>query len=126
MFDSVHHVTYLVWDLDSVEAYFQKHFGLHPVHRKNTRPGKPGNISYQVGPTILRFSEPARAASLEFDQLRRYGGPVISHIGLAVANLAKRSEDLKESGGGFAQSGLTISPPGGDRGIDIGRDKSCG
>jgi|ERR1700694_1226283 hypothetical protein len=124
MFKGVHHITYLVWDLPSVETYFKKHFGLDPIQRENMKPGK--SSSYQLGPTVLRFSQPERTASMEYELLRRFGGPVISHIGLAVDDLAKSSQELKEGGVDFTQSEITTSPHGGYDLIDIAAENSCG
>ena len=120
MFQSVHHITYLVWDVDSVGSYFHKIFGLEPLHRRK------GMIGYQIGPTLLRFSEPGHTASMEYEHLRRFGGPVVSHIGLKVENLAKRSQELKEAGADFTQSEITVSPHGGYQLIDIAAEGSCG
>ena len=125
MFQGVHHITYLVWDLDSVEAYFSKHFGLEPIQRENKGPGR--NIAFQVGPTVLRFTQPTRTASgMEYELLRRFGGPVISHIGLVVASLDKTSQELRDGGVDFTQSEVTVSPHGGYELIDIASEGSCG
>jgi|ERR1700694_987105 4-hydroxyphenylpyruvate dioxygenase-like putative hemolysin len=126
MFDSIHHITYLVWDLASVESYFQDHFDLQPIRKEDVGPGRSASISYQIGPTLLRFSEPAHTATMEYEQLRRSGGPVISHIGLGVANLADRSRGLKEAGVDFTQSKVMVSPHGGYKLIDIAAESSCG
>jgi catechol 2,3-dioxygenase-like lactoylglutathione lyase family enzyme len=126
MLQSIHHITYLVWDLDSVEDYFRQHFGLEPTHSENVGRGKARSSSYQIGPTLLRFSQPGRPASMEYEYLRRFGGPVVSHIGLTVDNLAKRSQELKESGVDFTQPEITVSPHGGYELIDIAPEGSCG
>jgi hypothetical protein len=124
MFQGVHHITYLVWDLDSIEGYFREHFGLDPITREDVASGR--SASYDVGETVLRFSQPGRTASVEYELLRRFGGPVVSHFGLVVRDLAKSVQELKAGGIDFTQPEVTVSPHGGYELIDIAPEGSCG
>lgn len=124
MLQGIHHITYLVWDLNSVEAYFRDHFGVDPDRREDSGPVRA--VEYEVGETILRFSQPGRTASIEYELLRRFGGPVISHIGLTVTDLETSVANLRTSGVDFTQSTITSSPHGGYDLIDIAPEESCG
>jgi len=126
MFNYVHHVNHLVYDLPSVEAFFKKHFGLEPIAREEGVAPLPNTMSYQVGPTILRFVEPTHQHSKEFADLWKAGGPVISHIGLAVENIDKKAKELKEAGVDFTQPEPIVSPHGGYKVIDIAPEGSYG
>lgn len=126
MFSHVHHVTYLVWDLESVEKYFRTHFGVEPFNRETPASPKPATLSYHVGPTVLRFEEPGHEHTMEFEHLRRFGGPVISHIGLAVDALGERASQLRAEGVDFTQPEVVPSPHGGYKLIDVAPESSCG
>lgn len=126
VFKYVHHVTYVVWDLDSVEKYFREHFNLEPFSRETPPSPKPPTISYEIGPTVLRFEEPGHEHTMEFEHLRRFGGPVVSHIGLAVDDLGERAAALRQEGVDFTQPEVVPSPHGGYRLIDVAPEGSCG
>jgi hypothetical protein len=120
VFYGIQHITYLVWDLVGVREYFAEHFGLEPVDEDAT------SFDLSIGTTRLRFVRPTHPATAEYDQLRRAGGPVVSHIGLAVDGLGEVVALLRAGGVGFAQSQPVQSPHDGRRVIDLDPTRSCG
>jgi hypothetical protein len=127
MFKYIHHITHVVWDLDSVEAYFDNHFDMKPFEREDPLAPKPRTISYKIGPTVLRFSEPGHQHTMEYENLRRMGGPLVSHYGLAVDDIDDYAKELKKDGMDFTQDEPVVSPHGGEyKVIDIAPEGSCG
>jgi catechol 2,3-dioxygenase-like lactoylglutathione lyase family enzyme len=126
VFRGIHHITYIVWDLTGVRAYFAEHFGLTPVADDERRPGSPARLDFTIGETVLRFVQPSHPASMEYEQIRRAGGPVVSHVGLAVTDLASGVARLRASGVVFAQDDPVRSPRGDYLVIDLDPLHSCG
>jgi hypothetical protein len=115
-----------VWDLNGVRAYFAEHFGLTPAAEDERRPGTPARLDFVIGETVLRFVQPSHPASVEYEQIRRAGGPVVSHIGLAMTDLEFDVDRLRESGVVFAQDEPVVSPRGDYLVIDLDPVHSCG
>jgi hypothetical protein len=63
---------------------------------------------------------------MDFEHVRRAGGPIITHIGLAVDNLDDRAKQMRKAGVDFTQVAVTPSPHGGYKVIDIAPEGSCG
>jgi hypothetical protein len=124
MLDAVHHITYVVWDLNSVQSYFLRHFGLEPSATGERRPGIPGFCSYEVGSTTLYFTQPGHPASMEYQLLRRFGGPVISDIGLTLGGFNATVDKLRADGMRF--EGPPVVSEYGWTEVDLDPEGSCG
>jgi catechol 2,3-dioxygenase-like lactoylglutathione lyase family enzyme len=126
-FKYVHHVTHFVWDLKSTEAYLEEKLGVKPFRKQLDLPTpKPKTIFYRIGPTMYLFKEPGHTYTPEFEAVRRNGGPVVNHVGLAVADIEARVAELRKAGVQFIQDAPVVSSHGGYKVIDIDPESAAG
>ena len=125
MFNYVHHVHYVVEDLDDMMAYFETNFGMKPHEVIDHKERKIREALYKVGPTVIQMSQPLDAESGQGKFLKEHGSGVY-HVAWAVDDLPKKAEALKAKGQRLRnESGITNSPLGYHT-INILRDQTQG
>jgi catechol 2,3-dioxygenase-like lactoylglutathione lyase family enzyme len=97
MFEYIHHVAYVVSDMDDALRIFRGTFELQLSERRVIE----GELSFEMatfhcGPTLIEIlrpiNHPALVAFLEKH------GPGLHHVGFGMRDLPKRVEELKDTG----------------------------
>ena len=70
MFTKVHHVTYVVQNVQQMAEYLERSFGLKPERTDEIPDRGYKSILYRVGPTIVDFFEPTTDDTAMARQLR--------------------------------------------------------
>ena len=86
MFTKVHHVTYVVQNVQEMAEYLEKNFGMKPESADEFPDRGYKSILYRVGPTIVDFFEPTRDDTGMARQLRE-SGPGIAHVAWGVEGI---------------------------------------
>ena len=71
MFTKVHHVTYVVENVQQMANYLESNFGLRPTKTGENADRK--FLLYHIGPTIMDFFEPTTEDSGIARQLKEHG-----------------------------------------------------
>ncbi len=112
MFTGVHHVTYLVKNVQEMADYLESNFGLKPERVDGSPPNRGWkSILYRIGPTVVDFFEPIGEDNEMARQLKERG-PGVAHVALAVDDVDRAFEHLKSKGNEMVGEGLNISPMG--------------
>ena len=124
MLKGVHHVHYVVADLNEMIAYFEKNFGLKPVAVEDH--GDRGRDAvYQAGPTLIELTQPTDPNSGQGKWLKEHGSGVY-HVAWTIDNLPQVAKDLTAKGGKLrGENGITQSPRG-YRTINIDQQQTQG
>lgn len=97
MFDYVHHVAYVVSDMDDALRIFRDTFELELTDRRVIEGETSVEMAaFRCGPTIIEILRPINHPALA--QFLEEHGPGLHHVGFAVRDLPKRVEELKEKG----------------------------
>ena len=126
MFTRVHHVSYQVFDVEPVKAFFEKNFNMSPAEegRSNTSTVY-DYIMYKVGDVVMDFISPVGDSGLA--QRLKEEGPQLNHV--AWATDGKSIEDLfnelRSNGVKIKRDALLKSPKGYIR-FDIDEDELGG
>lgn len=125
MLNYVHHVHYVVGDLDEMMAYFEENLELKPYEIVDHGAGKVREALYKVGPTNIQLSQPRDPNSGQGKFLAEQGAGVY-HVAWAVDDLTEVANGLKAKGQRLRnESGITNSPLGYHT-INIERDQTQG
>ena len=109
MFTKVHHVTYVVEDVQSMAEYLETNFGLKPEKTGETPDRK--FLLYHIGPTIMDFFEPTTEDSGIARQLKEQG-PGVAHVAWGVEDIDQVFKDLKGKGNELRGDAPSASPFG--------------
>ena len=111
MLKYVHHVHYVVADLDKMIAYIDKNFGLKPlIVEDRHQQGK--DAIYHVGPTLIELTQPTDPNSAQTKFLKT-SGPGVYHVAWGVDDVPQKARDLAAKGNKLrGQNGITQSPRG--------------
>ena len=104
MFEYVHHVAYVVDDMERAISIFRDTFELESVGRRVVE----GEASFEMatfrcGRTLIELQRP-----IDYPELERYledHGPGLTHVAYAVRDLPRRIEQL-------AEKGVVVEEPG--------------
>ena len=120
----VHHVHYLVHDLDAMMIYLEKNFGMKPDHLVEYKFGmKPDHVGehkdramkesiYDIGKTHIQITEPRDPKSGMGKHLAKHG-PGVYHVAWAVDDIRKVVKELIVSGNKLRdKDGIYRSPRG--------------
>jgi methylmalonyl-CoA/ethylmalonyl-CoA epimerase len=125
MFKHVHHVHYVVENLDDMMAYFEENFGLTPFEIVEHPERKIREALFKVGPTNIQMSEPGDPNSGQGKFLKEHGSGVY-HVAWAVDDVPGLAQKLQAKGQRLRnEDGITNSPLGYHT-INIERDQTQG
>jgi methylmalonyl-CoA epimerase len=111
MFTKVHHVTYVVENVQEMAEYLERNFGLKPERADEMTAQGYKSILYRIGPTIVDFFEPTREDTAMARQLRE-SGPGVAHVAWGVAGIDQVFQELKRKGNQLRGDGPSVSPFG--------------
>ena len=97
MFEYVHHIAYVVRDMEDALRVFQDTFELELMDRRMIE-GETSveMVTFQCGATLIEILRPVNHPALA--QFLEEHGPGLHHVGFAMQDLPKRVEELKEKG----------------------------
>jgi methylmalonyl-CoA/ethylmalonyl-CoA epimerase len=97
MFEYVHHVAYVVSDMDEAIRIFRDTFGLELTDRRVMEGKRSVEMAaFRCGPTLIELIRPIKHPPLE--QFLNDHGPGLHHVGFAMRDLSKGIEELKGKG----------------------------
>jgi methylmalonyl-CoA/ethylmalonyl-CoA epimerase len=111
MLNKVHHVTYVVENVDDMAAYIERNFSLTPIRSDEFTERGFKSILYQIGDTLVDFFQPLRDDTPTARQLRETG-PGVMHVAWGVDDIDKVFSDLKIKGNEMRGDGPSASPFG--------------
>lgn len=89
----MHHIRYVVANLDKATAYLEHNFALKPQGTWQ-REGRWGREAiYKVGRTLMEIEEPGEARAAAMEEVQKHG-PYIEHVGWGVENIDGQARDL--------------------------------
>jgi methylmalonyl-CoA/ethylmalonyl-CoA epimerase len=95
MFEYIHHVAYVVSDLDDAVRVFRDTFELELSQRRVIEGETSVEMAgFRCGPTIIEVLRPINHPALT--QFLEEHGPGLHHVAFALKDLPKRIEELKE------------------------------
>lgn len=109
MFTKVHHVTYVVENVQQMANYLESNFGLRPTKTGENADRK--FLLYHIGPTIMDFFEPTTEDSGIARQLKEHG-PGVAHVAWGVDGIDQVFQDLKGKGNELRGDSPSSSPFG--------------
>lgn len=98
MFDKIHHIAYVVPNIDETLATFGARFELNPVLRKTDDYWGYEFVLCPVGDFIIEIISPVREDAIFNQKLKARGGPFIDHVAYGVHNIKDVLEKLKQNG----------------------------
>ncbi len=97
MFEYIHHVAYVVSDMEDALRVFRDTFGLELSDRRVIEGETSVEMAaFRCGPTLIEVLRPINHPALA--EFLAEHGPGLHHVGFAVKDLAKQAEELKEKG----------------------------
>lgn len=97
MFEYIHHVAYIVGDMDDAVRVFRDTFELELSDRRVIEGETSVEMAaFRCGPTFLEVLRPIHHPALA--QFLEEHGPGLHHIAFAMKDLPKRIEELREKG----------------------------
>lgn len=95
MFEHIHHVAYVVSDMDDAVRVFRDTFELELSQRRVIEGETSVEMAgFRCGPTIIEILRPINHPALA--QFLEEHGPGLHHVAFAVKDLPERIEELKE------------------------------
>jgi len=111
MFTKVHHVTYVVNNIQEMAEYMELNFGLMPERADDIGDRGFKSILYQIGTTMVDFFEPTRDDTALARQLKEQG-PGVAHVAWGVEGIDRIFQDLKAKGNELRGESPSTSPFG--------------
>ncbi len=111
MLNKVHHVTYVVENVDDMAAYLESNFSLTPIRADEFTERGFKSILYQIGDTLVDFFQPLRDDTPMAAQLRATG-PGVMHVAWGVDGIDQLFNDLKAAGNEMRGDAPSASPFG--------------
>ncbi len=97
MFEYVHHIAYVVADMEDALRIFRDTFELELTDRRIIEGATTVEMAaFRCGPTLIEILRPINHPELA--QFLAEHGPGLHHVSFAMKDLAKRVEDLKAKG----------------------------
>ena len=107
----MHHVTYVVENVDDMAAYIERNFSLTPIRRDEFTERGFKSILYQIGETLVDFFEPLRDDTPMARQLQATG-PGVMHVAWGVDGIDQLFADLQSKGNAMRGDRPSTSPFG--------------
>jgi catechol 2,3-dioxygenase-like lactoylglutathione lyase family enzyme len=97
MFEYIHHIAYVVSDIEDALRIFRDTFGLEISDRRVIE-GETSveMLTFRCGPSLIEVIRPIHHPALA--QFLSEHGPGLHHVSFAMTDLSKRVEELKEKG----------------------------
>ena len=110
MFNSVHHIHYVVSSRDDMVEYIRANFGMEPedLHTIEDRGMK--DALYRVGETLIEITEPLDPDSGIGKHLAEHG-PGVYHVAFGVDNIRQVASDLAARGNALRGEGGSDPEP---------------
>jgi methylmalonyl-CoA/ethylmalonyl-CoA epimerase len=97
MFEYIHHIAYVVEDMEDAIRVFSDTFELEMSdHRVIEGETSVEMAAFRCGPTLIEVLRPIDHPALR--QFLEEHGPGLHHVGFAMKDLANRARELKEKG----------------------------
>ena len=97
MFEYIHHVAYVVSDMDDAVRVFGDTFELQLIDRRVMEwENSVEMAAFRCGPSLIEVLRPIRHPALE--QFLKEHGPGLHHVAFAMNDLPRRIEELREKG----------------------------
>jgi methylmalonyl-CoA/ethylmalonyl-CoA epimerase len=111
MFTFVHHVHYVVEDLEKLISYMERHFEMVPDHKGENTERAYKEAIYKVGPTLIEFTQPTRTDT-GMAKFLQQKGPGVYHVAWGTDFLEEKAKRLASKGVKLRDSGIGTSPRG--------------
>jgi methylmalonyl-CoA/ethylmalonyl-CoA epimerase len=111
MFTFVHHVHYVVEDLEKVISYMENNFEMVPDHKGENTERAYKEAVYKVGPTLIEFTQPTKPDTSMAKFLQKKG-PGVYHVAWGTDLLEEKAKRLASKGVKLRDSGIGKSPRG--------------
>ena len=97
MFEYVHHIAYVVTDMDDAVRIFGDKFKMELSDRRVTKGERTVEIAtFRCGPTLIELMRPIDHPPLA--QFLKEHGPGLHHVAFAMRDLSRGIQELKEKG----------------------------
>ena len=97
MFEYIHHIAYVVSDMDDAVRTFRDTFGLELTERRVMEGEHSVEMAaFRCGPTLIELLRPINHPALQ--QSLQDRGPGLHHVGFAMKDLPARIGELGEKG----------------------------
>ena len=111
MFTFVHHVHYVVKDLEELIGYMERNFEMVPDHKGENKERAYKEAIYKVGPTLIEFTQPTKADT-SMAKFLQQKGPGVYHVAWGADLLEEKAKRLVSKGVKLRDSGVGKSPRG--------------
>ncbi len=98
MLVGVHHIAYVVADMDKAIRFVEEFMGLKLKRREMLTEFEMGE--FRVGETIIELMRPVQADSQYTEFLRKTGGG-LNHVAFTATDIEAQTERMKRGGVGF-------------------------
>ena len=99
MLRGVHHVAYVVADMENTVEMFERVFGMKPYRREEIESSGQEVALYQLeGGATLEVIRPLHENTLWAEFLRRHGGDGVHHVAYSVDGINERLLELESKG----------------------------
>lgn len=99
MLRGVHHVAYVVADMEKTVEMFERVFGMKPYRREEIERSGQEVALYQLeGGATLEVIRPLHENTLWAEFLRRHGGDGVHHVAYSVDGINQRLLELESKG----------------------------
>jgi methylmalonyl-CoA/ethylmalonyl-CoA epimerase len=97
MFEYIHHIAYVVSDMEDAVRTFSERFKMELSERRVMQGERSFEMAaFRCGPTLIELMRP-----INHPELARFlaeHGPGLHHVAFAVRDLSKRVQELKQEG----------------------------
>lgn len=112
MFKYLHHVNYVVENLDSMMEYLEKNFGMKPERVEISKGNHPAREAvYFAGITEIQVVEPLDTTSAAARHLAKHG-PGVTHVAWGVKQSEELFQHLMENGNMSRRPAVSVAPRG--------------
>ena len=112
MFKYLHHVNYVVANLDAMIEYLDRNFGMKPERVETSKGNHPAREAvYFAGITEIQIVEPLDDTSSAARHLA-LNGPGVTHVAWGVNDSENLFEHLVKSGNVMRRQAVSVAPRG--------------
>ena len=112
MFKYLHHVNYVVENLDAMMEYLERNFGMKPERTEVSKGNHPAREAvYYAGITEIQVVEPLDTTSAAARHLAK-NGPGVTHVAWGVQDSEPLFQRLVENGNEMRRNAVSVAPRG--------------